>query len=326
MQSPLVGDDNCLDDAELWELIDSAAATHRGSFKPLQSRHLSSPRKPLLITHSNRNPPVVTELPVSHQVCNDAIEYRRASKVVQKQPHYTVQTVETPPSEAKQRSWKVQPQKVIKREDQNRGKGMAERYQCASDTHDNVHRFSNPSRFPLHDIASPGSMFTSSCELAGRSKATNALSEMKENRSLCGNGAAVDEWMAELPSASMFKQFQTAAMSVLEKGDFMLMQGKPFIKKSGWRKIAFFFNISFEIKDKSIDFDQNNNVLRAEFVVRASMKSGRFTDSWGSCDRGEKRFTKPNHDIPSTAETRAKTRACQDLLGIGEYKVGSCEW
>ena len=40
----------------------------------------------------------------------------------------------------------------------------------------------------------------------------------------------------------------------------------------GWRKISFYFNLSFEIKDKTIEFDENRNVLRAEFVVRAHMQ------------------------------------------------------
>ncbi|CAK9194150.1 unnamed protein product [Sphagnum troendelagicum] len=152
----------------------------------------------------------------------------------------------------------------------------------------------------------------------------NMQNEWQENavanveRGKCGDGT----WMADIPSAMVFKHFQDAAMQILVQGDYMMMQGKPFIKKSGWRKIAFFFNISFEIKDKNIQFDPNCNVIRAEFVVRASMQSGRFSDGWGSCDRGEKRFSKPNHDIPCTAETRAKNRACQDLLGIGEYKSG----
>ncbi|KAH9549862.1 hypothetical protein CY35_10G041300 [Sphagnum magellanicum] len=152
----------------------------------------------------------------------------------------------------------------------------------------------------------------------------NVKNEWQENtvasvgRGKCGDGT----WMADIPSAMVFKHFQDAAMQILVQGDYMMMQGKPFIKKSGWRKIAFFFNISFEIKDKNIQFDPNCNVIRAEFVVRASMQSGRFSDGWGSCDRGEKRFSKPNHDIPCTAETRAKNRACQDLLGIGEYKSG----
>jgi len=108
----------------------------------------------------------------------------------------------------------------------------------------------------------------------------------------------------------------------------------------GWRKISCYFNISYEIRDKNIEFDGDHNVQRAEFVIRAHMqyvlrilifhpndlsllqyavaidfvfynRGGRFSDGWGSCDRREKRFQKPNHDVPSTAETRAKNKACQ---------------
>ncbi|KVI12095.1 hypothetical protein Ccrd_009456, partial [Cynara cardunculus var. scolymus] len=113
------------------------------------------------------------------------------------------------------------------------------------------------------------------------------------------------------PTVALFKEYQNAAMAILEKGDYTLISGNPFIKKSGWRKISCFFNISYEIKDKSIEFDDNRNVQRAEFIVRAHMQGGRFSDGWGSCDRREKKFIKPNHDIPSTAETRAKNKACQ---------------
>lgn len=40
----------------------------------------------------------------------------------------------------------------------------------------------------------------------------------------------------------------------------------------GWRKISFYFNVSYEIKDKTIEFDDNRNVQRAEFIVRAHMQ------------------------------------------------------
>lgn len=40
----------------------------------------------------------------------------------------------------------------------------------------------------------------------------------------------------------------------------------------GWRKISFYFNVSYEIKDKTIEFDGNRDVQRAEFVVRAHMQ------------------------------------------------------
>ncbi|KAI3704776.1 hypothetical protein L1987_75005 [Smallanthus sonchifolius] len=103
----------------------------------------------------------------------------------------------------------------------------------------------------------------------------------------------------------------SAHIQILEKGDYTMISGNPFIKKFGWRKISFYFNISYEIKDKIIEFDDNRNVQRAEFIVRAHMQGGRFSDGWGSCDRREKRFIKPNNNIPSIAETRAKNKACQ---------------
>ncbi|WCJ28291.1 hypothetical protein M5689_009993 [Euphorbia peplus] len=138
--------------------------------------------------------------------------------------------------------------------------------------------------------------------------------EVKDVTSHCLNG--------RFPSVSLFKDYQNAAMAILEKSDFTMISGSPFIKKSGWRKISFYFNVSYEIKDRTIEFDDNRNVQRSEFIVRAHMQGGRFSDGWGSCERREKRFQKPNHDIPSTAETRAKNKACQDLLGIGEYRPG----
>lgn len=52
----------------------------------------------------------------------------------------------------------------------------------------------------------------------------------------------------------------------------------------------------------------------ASYMTRATyvtVRGGRFSDGWGSCERREKRFMKPNHDVPSTAETRAKNKACQ---------------
>ncbi|XP_039792616.1 uncharacterized protein LOC120658408 isoform X1 [Panicum virgatum] len=128
-----------------------------------------------------------------------------------------------------------------------------------------------------------------------------------------GSPIAADGCLLPSLSVANFRKYQEVALSILEKSDYTSISGNPYIKKSGWRKISCFFNISFEIKDHSIEFDDDHNVKRAEFLVRASMIGGRFSDGWGSCDRREKRFNKPNHDIPSTAETRAKNKACQAL-------------
>lgn len=45
-----------------------------------------------------------------------------------------------------------------------------------------------------------------------------------------------------------------------------------YIWTTGWRKISFYFNLSYEIKDKTVEFDENHNVQRAEFIVRAYMQ------------------------------------------------------
>ncbi|XP_065853634.1 uncharacterized protein [Euphorbia lathyris] len=114
-------------------------------------------------------------------------------------------------------------------------------------------------------------------------------SEEKDVTSHCLNG--------RFPSVSLFKDYQNAAMAV------------------GGR---YHFTSMFLMKSKTGPL----NLMITEMSNALNLLGGRFSDGWGSCERREKRFQKPNHDIPSTAETRAKNRACQDLLGIGEYRPG----
>ncbi|KAL2336661.1 hypothetical protein Fmac_011107 [Flemingia macrophylla] len=184
---------------------------------------------------------------------------------------------------------------------------------CASEESSPLALVRSAQRTPLakgFSLPEPQEM---SCYTEASPRCFGRSEEEKENgarHGLCGI----------FPSVALFKEYQNAAMA---KTDYTLLSGNPFIKKSGWRKISCYFNISYEIRDRNIEFDENRNVQRAEFVIRAYMQGGRFSDGWGSCERREKRFHKPNHDIPSTAETRAKNKACQDLLGIGEYRPGA---
>ena len=41
-----------------------------------------------------------------------------------------------------------------------------------------------------------------------------------------------------------------------------------------------------EVRSQNETCDANGNVMRANFVVRASMSNGRYADAYGSCDRG----------------------------------------
>ena len=121
-----------------------------------------------------------------------------------------------------------------------------------------------------------------------------------------------------MPRLTDYEAYQRICHQILTPEDKQKLAGKFFIKKSGWRKLAMAFDISFEIRQCEITHNDQGNVRMATFVVRGMLPNGRFADAWGGCDAVEKRFSKPNHDVPATAETRAKNRACADLLGMKE--------
>ena len=124
--------------------------------------------------------------------------------------------------------------------------------------------------------------------------------------------AAVENW----------HEFQTLKVSLLEANDYQDIQGKKFIKKGGWRKIATVFNLADAIVSKQIDRDDSGKTMRAEFTVRVTAPNGRYADGWGCCSLNEGRqFNKVDHDIPATAHTRAKNRAISDLVGGGEVSA-----
>ncbi|CAK9323260.1 unnamed protein product [Citrullus colocynthis] len=283
-------DDKDFDDAALWAVIDSAAAAATSSSSSSKSRKSLALN---CINKSNPSPP--PKFPKSPKTPYQA---QRNSRVF----------VE---GEVVHEPWVFQPpRKIVKT--------------CASEVSENSPLAvvcNNALRTPPAPVyLSPEAYLSPQIGSGSEGSPAFSRSGLNEEREVARHSLS-----GQFPSVSLFKEYQNAAMAILEKSDFTMIAGNPFIKKSGWRKISFYFNLSFEIKDKTIEFDENRNVQRAEFVVRAYMQGGRFCDGWGSCERREKRFVKPNHDIPSTAETRAKNKACQDLLGIGEYRPGACQ-
>ncbi|KAM7526334.1 hypothetical protein LguiA_016236 [Lonicera macranthoides] len=286
-------DDKDLDDAALWAVIDSAAAASLSSSS-------SKSRKPLALKYTNNQSPI-------------SISFSNPSPPPKLLKNPRNHNHHSQDGEVLQEAWNHQrPQKMARSSCVSELSGttsplaMVKHVQRTPTTPS----YSSPEagRFSVKEYSMPTA---SEC-----SPMSYAQCEEKE-------GVRLHSLSGRFPTVSLFKEYQNAAMEILEKTDYTMISGSPFIKKSGWRKISFYFNLSYEIKDKTIEFDDNRNVQRAEFVVRAYMQGGRFSDGWGSCERREKRFLKPNHDIPSTAETRAKNKACQDLLGIGEYRPGA---
>jgi hypothetical protein len=102
---------------------------------------------------------------------------------------------------------------------------------------------------------------------------------------------------------------------------------RPFLKKSGWRKIARAFNLSFERVHSRVEREEDGTPVRAEVWIRAVAPNGQYGDGDGYCSADEGRFKsgrgrqKLENDLRSTATTRAKNRATADLVGMGEVSA-----
>ena len=148
-------------------------------------------------------------------------------------------------------------------------------------------------------------------------------------------------------------QYQDVIQKVCTDEDYQVIGTEKFRKKSGWRKIATFFNLSTEIVEERKEMIGDNTVYH--FTVKALHKNGRFAVGTGSCDAYEKAVLKdgkykskgnvikwgkrpngksyplewewidavPNsiHNIRTTAETRATNRAISNLVGGGEVSA-----
>lgn len=125
--------------------------------------------------------------------------------------------------------------------------------------------------------------------------------------------AGMDAYQALLPRLLNASDYQDAG------------EGKTFVKKSGWRKIARAFNLSVEIVGLPVvERDEEGLPIRAAVVARAIAPNGQVQDGDGYCSVDEPRFNRPSsrkkieNDLRATATTRAKNRAIADLVGMGE--------
>ena len=117
-------------------------------------------------------------------------------------------------------------------------------------------------------------------------------------------------------------QYQDGLKSLLDPDDvqsFVDRRGgkHAFVKRSGWRKIALWCDLSIENRSIDLDRDPGGKPLRARVVARATAPSGRFAEGEGGCDLTEHAVSKPEHDLLAIAATRAVNRAVSNLVGLG---------
>lgn len=148
-----------------------------------------------------------------------------------------------------------------------------------------------------------------------------------------------------------FHEYQAMCEQLLVPADHTrTWDGKTFKNKSAWRKLATAMNVSVIADDIiRLDTDDYGRVTYVIVRVIAEAPNGRTMPGIGACDSherccpkafGEKcnntakkhthcdagctgfaHFSKAQHDIPATAETRAKNRALSDLFGFGEVSA-----
>jgi hypothetical protein len=118
--------------------------------------------------------------------------------------------------------------------------------------------------------------------------------------------------------------YQEGLREILADSDWQdAGRGNRFVKKSGWRKIAAWFDLSIELLRDEVERDEDNQVSRACVWARALAPSGRFADGDGYCDVTETRFNRDSarqkleNDLRGTATTRAVNRAISNLVGMG---------
>ncbi len=115
--------------------------------------------------------------------------------------------------------------------------------------------------------------------------------------------------------------------------------------KTAFRKLATFYNLSIpqstqqsQIESKQVGnfivqiergegftstsyMDLNLRIVKCDVTVFVSATNGRVQMGRGVCAATERAFNHPDHDIPSTAFTRALNRAISDMIGYGEVSA-----
>jgi len=123
-------------------------------------------------------------------------------------------------------------------------------------------------------------------------------------------------------AVSTMRAFQELKSKLLDENDLVVIEGKKYIKRSGWRKIALAFNISTKIVEVSREEKDGKYIVRVK--ARAIAPNGRVSEEIGVCDSSEfesGRLKASIHNIETKATTRALNRAISNLVGGGEVSA-----
>jgi len=117
-------------------------------------------------------------------------------------------------------------------------------------------------------------------------------------------------------AAQAWKIFLDLKKKLLDKDDYQRIGDSKFIRKSGFRKLSVVFNLSDEIieQEKTVRKDDS---FYWRIVTKVTAPNRRTSVGVGICDSKERNFAHVEHDVYSTAHTRAKNRAISDMVAGG---------
>lgn len=156
--------------------------------------------------------------------------------------------------------------------------------------------------------------------------------------------ATIEVTPSNTPPAQMmvWQRDQFASVkSSLASSETMKIEGKPYIKRNGWRMIAAGFSVTLElVKDNEgrvlhtrIEGEDDVGAFYVHtYVARATLPNGRYAECEGACSSRDAFFGKrkgswkplsdiDEADIIATAQTVAYNRAISDLVGGAEVSA-----
>lgn len=143
--------------------------------------------------------------------------------------------------------------------------------------------------------------------------------------SICAySGDIVRPAISAVQAKQAWNEYLNMRKVILEPSDFQKIQGKDFIKKSGWRKFATFYNLTDKIVEETRIPDNGGFIWKIKVICTAP--NGRQTEGVAMCASKEKTGARIEHDVYSTAHTRAKNRAISDMIAAGEVSAEEMEY
>lgn len=117
------------------------------------------------------------------------------------------------------------------------------------------------------------------------------------------------------------QQYEALKAAIVQPSDIQRIQGRDFLKKAFWRRVATCFGLSLDLVSEQRGHDEKGS-LYYSVIYRAIAPNGRTMTADGYCSTSEPgRVGWPEHNVRATAHTRAKNRAISDLVGGGEVSA-----